>query len=178
MSDRASSSQRDTSGISRLPTPAVSGASNNSATSPSTTTTTSADSQYPDCSNWSSILRDLRKIDSSNLPHILVRPSAILLNLLHLKVLIKYLDTDYAETKKTLYPLLESNMITFDLLWALFKPNTIAYTTTYGHTDEPRAFKIEYATKESSFMKGSWVYREVPRAYPAGPSAVTVTEVS
>lgn len=33
--------------------------------------------------------RDLRKIDSSNLPHILVRPSAILLNLLHLKVLIK-----------------------------------------------------------------------------------------
>ena len=34
--------------------------------------------------------RDLRKIDSSNLPHILVRPSAILLNLLHLKVLIKH----------------------------------------------------------------------------------------
>lgn len=33
--------------------------------------------------------RDLRKIDSSNLPHILVRPAAILLNLLHLKVLIK-----------------------------------------------------------------------------------------
>jgi magnesium transporter len=32
----------------------------------------------------------LRKIDSSNLPHILVRPSAILLNLLHLKVLIKH----------------------------------------------------------------------------------------
>lgn len=74
----------------------------------------------------------------------------------HLKVLIKYLDKDYAETKKTLYPLLESNMITFDLLWALFKPNVIAYTPTYGHTDEPRAFKIEYATKESSFMKGTW----------------------
>ncbi|EFY93126.1 inner membrane magnesium transporter MRS2 precursor [Metarhizium acridum CQMa 102] len=34
--------------------------------------------------------RDLRKIDSSNLPHILIRPSAILLNLLHLKVLIKH----------------------------------------------------------------------------------------
>ncbi|KAI0476149.1 cora-domain-containing protein [Xylariaceae sp. FL0804] len=34
--------------------------------------------------------RDLRKIDSSNLPHILVRPTAILLNLLHLKVLIKF----------------------------------------------------------------------------------------
>lgn len=34
--------------------------------------------------------RDLRKIDSSNLPHILVRDTAILLNLLHLKVLIKH----------------------------------------------------------------------------------------
>lgn len=74
----------------------------------------------------------------------------------HLKVLIKYLDTDYADTKKTLYPLLEANTITFDLLWALFKPNTIAYTPTYGNSDEPRAFKIEYAVKESSFMKGQW----------------------
>lgn len=33
--------------------------------------------------------RDLRKIDSSILPHILVRPSAILINLLHLRVLIQ-----------------------------------------------------------------------------------------
>ncbi|KAJ5887480.1 hypothetical protein N7495_007521 [Penicillium taxi] len=33
--------------------------------------------------------RDLRKIDSSTLPHMLVRPSAILINLLHLRVLIK-----------------------------------------------------------------------------------------
>lgn len=33
--------------------------------------------------------RDLRKIDSSVLPHILVRPSSILLNLLHLRVLIQ-----------------------------------------------------------------------------------------
>lgn len=74
----------------------------------------------------------------------------------HLRVLVKYLDTDYAETKKTLYPLLEANTITFDLLWALFKPNTIAYTPTYGNADEPRAFKIEYAIKESSFMKGHW----------------------
>lgn len=74
----------------------------------------------------------------------------------HLKVLIKYLDTDYADTKKTLYPLLDSNMITFDLLWALYKPNTIAYTTTYGNADEPRAFNVEYSVKECSFLKGQW----------------------
>lgn len=65
----------------------------------------------------------------------------------HIKVLIKYLDKDYAEIKKTLYPSLESNTITFDLLWALFKSNEIAYCPTYSNPDEPRAFKIEYATK-------------------------------
>ncbi|KAL8765370.1 MAG: hypothetical protein Q9194_006586 [Teloschistes cf. exilis] len=74
----------------------------------------------------------------------------------HIKVLVKYLDKDYAEIKKTLYPLLESNTITFDLLWALFKSNEIAYCPTYSNPDEPRAFKIEYATKENSFMKGTW----------------------
>ncbi|KFY19943.1 hypothetical protein V491_04104 [Pseudogymnoascus sp. VKM F-3775] len=74
----------------------------------------------------------------------------------HIKVLLKYLDKDYAETKKTLYPMLESGLITFDYLWALYKPNTLAYTTTYGTLDEPRAFKIEYAEKEASFMKGEW----------------------
>ena len=65
----------------------------------------------------------------------------------HVKVLVKYLDKDYTETTKTLYPLLDSNTITFDLLWALFKSNEIAYCPTYSNPDEPRAFKIEYATK-------------------------------
>lgn len=74
----------------------------------------------------------------------------------HLKVLLKYLDKDYSSTKKTLYPMLESGIITFDLLWALYKPNTLAYTTTYGSVDEPRAFKIELAEKEFSFLKGEW----------------------
>lgn len=74
----------------------------------------------------------------------------------HLKILVKYLDKDYADTKKTLYPMLKNNTITFDLLWALYKPNTIAYCSTYGDSDQPRAFKIDYATKESHFMKGTW----------------------
>lgn len=74
----------------------------------------------------------------------------------HLKVLLKYLDKDYAATKKTLYPMLESGLISFEYLWALYKPNTLAYTTTYGSVDEPRAFKIELAEKEFSFMKGEW----------------------
>ena len=62
-----------------------------------------------------------------------------------MKVLIKYLDKDYDETKKTLYPMLESGTITFDLLWALFKSNEIVYAPTYSTEEVPRAFKIEYA---------------------------------
>ncbi len=63
----------------------------------------------------------------------------------HLKVLIKYLDKDYNETKKSLYPLLESRKITFDLLWALFKSNETVYAPTYNTEEEPRAFKVDYA---------------------------------
>ena len=74
-----------------------------------------------------------------------------------LKCLLKYLDKDYAKTKKTLYPMLEAGNITFDLLWTLFRSETICYTATYTAHDEPRAFKVEYATKESSFVKGTWV---------------------
>ncbi|KAI9729611.1 MAG: hypothetical protein M1818_008458 [Claussenomyces sp. TS43310] len=74
----------------------------------------------------------------------------------HLKVLVRYLDKDYTETKKTLYPMLESGLITFDLLWALFKPNTLAYTPTYSTIDEPRVFKVEYAEKQCNFIKGEW----------------------
>ena len=83
---------------------------------------------------------------------------AALMKAAHVKVLVKYLDKDYAETKKTLYPLLESNTITFDLLWALFKSNEIAYCETYSNPDEPRAFKIEYATKVRSLSKSSNCY--------------------
>jgi DNA polymerase III delta prime subunit len=74
----------------------------------------------------------------------------------HCRVLCKYLDEDYEETKKTLYPLLKAGNITFDLLWALFKPNTIAYTSTYNDHDNPRCFKVDRTTKEQSFMRGEW----------------------
>ncbi|KAK6953781.1 hypothetical protein Daesc_003743 [Daldinia eschscholtzii] len=78
----------------------------------------------------------------------------------HLRVLIKYLDVDHAETKKSLYPMLENGLITFDLLWALWKPNTLAYTTTYGSVDEPRVFKVEVAEKHYSLVRGEFYYVE------------------
>ena len=50
--------------------------------------------------------------------------------------------------------MLENGLITFDLLWALWKPNTLAFTGTYGSQDEPRVFKVEAAEKHCSIMKG------------------------
>ena len=74
----------------------------------------------------------------------------------HCKVLVTYLDEDYESTKKRLYPMLEAGNITFDLLWALFKPNSIAFTSTYGSWEDPRCFKVDFANKESSLIKGEW----------------------
>ncbi|KAH7163542.1 hypothetical protein B0J13DRAFT_38711 [Dactylonectria estremocensis] len=75
-----------------------------------------------------------------------------------LKVLLKYLDQDYAATKQSLYPMLKNGLITFDLLWALWKPNTMACMTTYGCNSEPRAFKVEMAQLHQSIMKGNFYY--------------------
>ncbi|CAK7204706.1 hypothetical protein SEUCBS139899_007466 [Sporothrix eucalyptigena] len=77
-----------------------------------------------------------------------------------LKVLAKYLEKDYEAVKNSLNPLLENGLITFDLLWALWKPNTLAFTTTYGSTDQPRVFKAEMAEKHFSLMKGDFYYIE------------------
>ena len=62
--------------------------------------------------------------------------------------------------RHSLYPMLENGLITFELLWALWKPNTLAFTTTYGSPDEPRVFKVEMAEKHHGIMKGEYYYIE------------------
>lgn len=75
-----------------------------------------------------------------------------------MRVLVKYLDKDYAKIKESLNPMLENGLITFDLMWALWKPDTLAYATTYGSDDEPRAFKVETSERQSSLMRGDFYY--------------------
>lgn len=72
------------------------------------------------------------------------------------KLLLKYLNEDYADVKKRLHPMVKAGNITFDLVWALFKPNTIAYASTYGASEHPRCFKVDYSTKNSDFTRGEW----------------------
>lgn len=75
-----------------------------------------------------------------------------------LKVLVRYIDKDYDDIKKSLYPMLDHGLITFDLLWALWKPNTLVYTTTYGSHEEPRVFKVDGAEKHYHISKGEFYY--------------------
>ncbi|KAF5533765.1 TOB3 (member of AAA-ATPase family) [Fusarium mexicanum] len=78
----------------------------------------------------------------------------------HLKILIKYLDNDFESTKESLYPMLKNGLITFELLWALWKPDTLVYATTYGNPSEPRVFKVESAHLHHSVMRGSYYHVE------------------
>ncbi|KAL2884654.1 aaa family atpase [Ceratocystis lukuohia] len=72
----------------------------------------------------------------------------------HLKWLISYVNEDYSSLKKSLATMLSNGLITFDLIWALWKPSTIAYTSTYGSNDSPRAFKIRSCQKLHHFNSG------------------------
>lgn len=76
----------------------------------------------------------------------------------HLKVLIKYLNHDYAQIKASLTPMLQSGLITFDLLWALWKPGTLAYSSTYGNNEMPRVFRMESAERHSTIHKGDFYF--------------------
>ncbi|KAI0612784.1 aaa family atpase [Pyrenophora tritici-repentis] len=74
------------------------------------------------------------------------------------KLLLSYIDEDYTATRKALKPMLKAGTITYDLVWALFKPNTIAFTPTYQNKDDPRCFKVDTAYEYESWMTGvkSW----------------------
>jgi hypothetical protein len=67
----------------------------------------------------------------------------------HLDLLIQYLKATYTNTQTRLLPLLKSGEIPYDLLWALFKPNTFAYTTCPG-TKKPRCIKYDFGEERTT----------------------------
>ena len=67
----------------------------------------------------------------------------------HLDLLIEHIMAAYADTKTRLKSLLMSGEIPYDLLWALFKPNTFAYTTCPG-TKKPRCIKYDFGEEKTT----------------------------
>jgi hypothetical protein len=67
----------------------------------------------------------------------------------HLDLLIQHLKATYTDTRTRLLPLLISGEILYELLWALFKPNTFAYTTCPG-TKKPRYIKYDFGKERTT----------------------------
>jgi hypothetical protein len=67
----------------------------------------------------------------------------------HLDLLVGYIKRTYTSTTERLGPLLEQHQITYDLLWTLFKPNTLAYTKCFG-TSQPRCVRYEFGEEKTT----------------------------
>ena len=67
----------------------------------------------------------------------------------HLDLLIQHIKATYTGTRTRLSPLLKSGEIPYDLLWALFKPNTFAYTTCPG-TKKLRCIKYDFGEERTT----------------------------
>ncbi|EMD62473.1 hypothetical protein COCSADRAFT_146272 [Bipolaris sorokiniana ND90Pr] len=74
------------------------------------------------------------------------------------KLLLSYVDEDFGATRKALKPMVKAGTITYDLVWALFKPNTIAFTPTYNNKDDARCFRVGTAYETENWLTGikSW----------------------
>jgi hypothetical protein len=66
---------------------------------------------------------------------------------------VDFTESSYASTNERLQSLVRNNEITFDLLWALFKPNSDIYTTCPG-TTKPMCIRYNYG-KEKVRLNGS-----------------------
>ena len=80
----------------------------------------------------------------------------------HLDLLLNFIRTAYASTTERLGPLLEKDQITYDLLWTLFKPNTLAYAKCFG-TGQPRCVRYEF--REEKTIRGGVKYFHVKARY-------------
>ena len=69
------------------------------------------------------------------------------------------MKSKYASTTDPLTPLLESGEITYDLLWALFKPNTIVYTTCLD-TEKALCFRFDRGDERMSSTSVTYFHVE------------------
>lgn len=67
----------------------------------------------------------------------------------HLELLVRFLQTHFASAIKTLPKLLEHSEITFDLLWALFRPNSIVYSVD-ENSEQPECTIVDFGEDRES----------------------------
>jgi len=65
----------------------------------------------------------------------------------HLSLLIGYMDNTFKSTSQRMATLLKHREITYDLLWALFKPNTLTFTKCAG-TGKPQCLSYNFGEEK------------------------------
>jgi hypothetical protein len=65
--------------------------------------------------------------------------------------LISFLEDDYAHTLQKIADLTNNGEITFDLLWAIFLPQTLLFTLC-PTTSEPRAFRLGACKQQAGWL--------------------------
>ena len=75
----------------------------------------------------------------------------------YLDLLISFIKTTHTSITKRLKPLLKSYKITYNLLWALFKPNLEVYTT-YPSTSKLRYVKYNYGKEKVRLDRAKYFY--------------------
>ncbi len=71
----------------------------------------------------------------------------------HLDLLLGFIKKTYEPTTEQLNALLAKGEITYNLLWALFKPNMVVYTTCVG-TGKPRCVKFDFGEERKQQISG------------------------
>ena len=66
----------------------------------------------------------------------------------HLQILVDFIENTYEATHNRLQSLLQKRYITYDLLWALFKPNADIYTTCPG-TEKPMCVRCNHGEEKT-----------------------------
>lgn len=75
----------------------------------------------------------------------------------HLSLLADFIKSKYASTTDRLIPLLENGETSYELLWALFKPNTIVYTTCLD-TEKSLCFRFDMGEERETATGITYFY--------------------
>ena len=77
----------------------------------------------------------------------------------HMRLLFTFVDAEYENIHANLQLLLDEHIVTYDILWALFRPGDIVCMSTYYNEEEQRCFRVEIADGEdSSCFKVEGIY--------------------
>lgn len=77
----------------------------------------------------------------------------------HFNLLVNFVKVTYRSTTRRLIALLEHHEITYEMLWALFKPNMVVYTTCFG-TGKPRCVKYQRGEERTTDNKVEYFHLE------------------